>query len=222
MSLGTEHPDLARLRRARLLAVLRAPSEQSALQAISTLVANGVNGIEVTFSTPNAPDVIAAAIAEHGDNAFIGAGTVRTPEQAREAAQAGARFLVSPGTLPEVAEAMIATGRLVMTGALTPSEIMLAEQLGVDVMKVFPGSLGGPNYLAALRGPFPNVPLMPTGGVSPENLAEWFAAGAIAVGAGGDLVPAEALVRGDMAEISNRAGRFLAALEGVTQSETTR
>jgi 2-dehydro-3-deoxyphosphogluconate aldolase/(4S)-4-hydroxy-2-oxoglutarate aldolase len=212
------HSDLTALRAAGVLAVLRAPSPLVALTAIDALVRGGITGIEVTYSTPDAAHVIATAIARHGDRAYVGAGTVTTPSLAGEAADAGARFLVSPGTLSALTAAMRETGATVMTGALTPSEVMTAVELGTDVVKIFPASLGGPSFLSALRGPFPDVPLMPTGGVTPDNLAAWFAAGAIAVGAGGDLVPGAALASGDMAEIERRAMLFSAACAAVRSS----
>lgn len=214
---GTRADLLAPTRAAGVLAVLRAPSPAVALDAIDALVRGGVAGIEVTYSTPDAPSVIATAIDRYGDRAHVGAGTVTTPAQAREAADAGAAFLVSPGTIPEIVEAMRATGTTTMTGALTPTEVMTALGLGVDVVKIFPASLGGPSYLGALRGPFPDATLMPTGGVTPDNLAAWFAAGAIAVGAGGDLVPGNALATGDFAEIERRARLFAAALAAVRE-----
>lgn len=208
---------LADVRRAGVLAVLRAPSPASALDAIDALLRGGITGIEVTYSTPDAAAVIAEAIRRHGDAALVGAGTVTTAAQAREAADAGAAFLVSPGTTAPVVAAMRATGATVMTGALTPSEVMTAVDLGVDVVKLFPASLGGPAFLKALRGPFPDVPLMPTGGVTPDNLGEWFAAGALAAGAGGDLVPAAALASGDLDEIERRARQFATALVAVRE-----
>jgi len=212
---------LQRLRDSAVLAVLRAPSAEIALDASEALIRNGITGIEVTYSTPDAAEVIAELVHRHGDAAYIGAGTVTTAEQAESAASAGARFLVSPGTSVPLGAAMLDTGLVVMTGALTPSEVMQAMSIGVDVVKIFPASLGGPSYLGALRGPFPDVALMPTGGVNPDNVAAWFAAGAIAVGAGGDLVPASALASGEMSEIEVRAKRFVAAVAavrvGVTQ-----
>ncbi|MBC6496471.1 bifunctional 4-hydroxy-2-oxoglutarate aldolase/2-dehydro-3-deoxy-phosphogluconate aldolase [Microbacterium sp. 4-7] len=206
-------PDrLSRARSAGVLAVLRAPSPELALEASEAIIRGGVTGIEVTFSTPDAPAVIRELIARHGDAAYIGAGTVTTAEQAVLAADAGAEFLVSPGTLPALTRAMLETGRVVMTGAMTPTEVMGALELGVDVVKIFPASLGGPSYLGALRGPFPDAPLMPTGGVSPDNLADWFRAGAVAVGAGGDLANGASLAASDWADIEQRSARFAAAL----------
>jgi 2-dehydro-3-deoxyphosphogluconate aldolase/(4S)-4-hydroxy-2-oxoglutarate aldolase len=203
---------LARTRSTGVLAVLRAPSPELALEASEAIIRGGVTGIEVTFSTPDAPAVIRELIARHGDAAHIGAGTVTTVEQATAAADAGAEFLVSPGTLPALTRAMLDTGRVVMTGAMTPTEVMGALELGVDVVKIFPASLGGPSYLGALRGPFPDAPLMPTGGVTPDNLADWFRAGAVAVGAGGDLANGASLAASDWADIEQRSARFAAAL----------
>lgn len=206
---------LARARSAGVLAVLRAPSPESALDTAEALIRGGISGIEVTYSTPDAPAVIRELISRHGADAYVGAGTVTTPAEAAAAAEAGAEFLVSPGTRPDLTRAMVEAGTVVMTGALTPSEIMEARELGVDVVKIFPASLGGPSYLSALRGPFPDAPLMPTGGVTPDNLAEWFAAGAVAVGAGGDLARGASIAAGDWADIEQRAVRFAAALAAV-------
>lgn len=206
-------PDrLDRARATGVLAVLRASSPEVALEASEAIIRGGVTGIEVTFSTPDAPAVIRELISRHGDAAYIGAGTVTTRQQATLAADAGAEFLVSPGTLPALTRAMLDTDRVVMTGAMTPTEVMGALELGVDVVKIFPASLGGPSYLGALRGPFPDAPLMPTGGVSPDNLADWFRAGAVAVGAGGDLANGASLAASDWADIEQRAARFAAAL----------
>lgn len=202
---------LARLVATRVLAVVRAPSADSALRAADALVDGGVTGLEITYSTPDAPAVIRALVARYGDAAYVGAGTVTTARQALEAADAGASFLVSPGTLPELTGAMLGTGAVVLTGALTPTEVMTAVALGVDVVKLFPAALSGPALLRALRGPFPDVPMMPTGGVTPANLGEWLAAGAVAVGAGGDLVSSADLGAGDYAAVTAKARAFAGA-----------
>lgn len=196
------------LRATRVLAVVRAPSPESALRASDALIAGGVTGLEITYSTPDAPSVIRELDARYGDAIYLGAGTVTTADEANRASDAGARFLVSPGTRPELSAAMKATGRVVMTGALTPSEVMAAREYGTDVVKIFPASLGGPGFLKALRGPFPDLPLMPTGGVTPANIEEWFAAGAIAVGAGGDLVSASDLAAERWDEVERKARLF--------------
>ncbi|UNK71230.1 bifunctional 4-hydroxy-2-oxoglutarate aldolase/2-dehydro-3-deoxy-phosphogluconate aldolase [Microbacterium sp. H1-D42] len=206
---------LTRTRDSGVLAVLRAPTPAAALDAAEAIIRGGITGIEVTYSTPDAPAVIRELIARHGAAAHIGAGTVTTPAQALAAAEAGAEFLVSPGTLPDLTRAMLDTDRVVMTGALTPTEVMVALDLGVDVVKIFPASLGGPSFLGALRGPFPDAPLMPTGGVKPDNLADWFAAGAVAVGAGGDLANGTSIAASDWDDLEARAARFTAALAAV-------
>lgn len=205
---------LSTLTETRILAVLRAPSAEAALHAADALVDGGITGLEITYSTPDAVAVIRALDDKYGDRIYLGAGTVTTASQASDAVDAGARFLVSPGTRPELTAAMKATGATVLTGALTPSEIMAAVEYGADVIKIFPASLGGPGYLRSLRGPFPDVRLMPTGGVTPENLGDWIAAGAIAVGAGSDLVSTAALASKDWAAITRRAEEFVAAGPG--------
>lgn len=202
---------LAMVRNTRVLAVLRAPSAESALLAADALVAGGVLGLEITYSTPDAPAVIRELDARYGSRIYLGAGTVMSADDAARAADAGARFLVSPGTHPVVTAAMKATGLVVMTGALTPSEVMAALEYGTDVVKIFPASLGGPAYLGSLRGPFPDVPFMPTGGVTPDNIGDWFVAGAIAVGAGSDLVSSADLAAGRYDEIERKARLFAAA-----------
>jgi 2-dehydro-3-deoxyphosphogluconate aldolase/(4S)-4-hydroxy-2-oxoglutarate aldolase len=174
---------LAALEQLGVIAVLRAPSRDAALFAVDALVAGGVRAIEVTYSTPDVPGVLAALAERHGDGVTLGAGTLRRPEQATEAVAAGAGFLVAPGLDDALVAAMRATGATTLAGALSPTEVLRAVALGVDAVKVFPGSLGGPAYLRALRAPFPDVPFMPTGGVSAGNVGEWLAAGAFAVGA---------------------------------------
>ena len=185
----TREDTLTRVRELGLVAVVRGPSSESALEVVEALIDGGVLGIEVTFTIPDAESMIAELGRRHGDRIVLGAGTITSPEQAESAAGSGATYLVSPGTDREVVGVMRETGLPVMTGALTPTEVMLADGLGVDAVKLFPGSLGGPDYLKALRGPFPDVPILPTGGVSRDNVRDWFAAGAFAVGVGGALVP---------------------------------
>ncbi|GAA1434342.1 bifunctional 4-hydroxy-2-oxoglutarate aldolase/2-dehydro-3-deoxy-phosphogluconate aldolase [Microlunatus lacustris] len=199
---------LAALKAATVVAVLRAPSAEAGILATDALVAGGVTGIEITYSTPDAAAVIREIRRRHEDAVHLGAGTVLQPRQAHEAVDAGAEFLVSPGTDPELAGAMLGTGVTVLSGALTPSEVMTAVRLGVHVVKLFPASLGGPAYLKALRGPFPQVDFVPTGGVNADNLAQWLAAGAVAVGAGGELCPAAAMASGDWDTITATAQTF--------------
>lgn len=201
---------LERLRATRVVAVIRAPGADGAIEAVDALVRGGVTGIEITYSTPDVPRVLAAVRERHGDGVLLGAGTIRTPDEAREAHAAGAEFLVCPGLDDEVVGAMLGTGATTMGGALTPTEVMRAAKLGVHVVKVFPASLGGPAYVKSLRGPFPDVPFMPTGGVSAGNIADWFAAGVIAVGAGSELCGAGDIADGRFDAIEQRAREFSA------------
>jgi 2-dehydro-3-deoxyphosphogluconate aldolase/(4S)-4-hydroxy-2-oxoglutarate aldolase len=136
-------------------------------------------------------------------------GTLTRPEQAESAMKTGAHFLVSPVCDPALVKAMVATGLLTMAGALTPTEVFQAYSLGSDVVKVFPGSLGGPAYIKALKGPFPFIPMMPTGGVSAGNVAEWYKAGVVAVGAGSELCAADLAKSGRFDEITQRAAEFV-------------
>ena len=208
----TEVPSVLHgLERAGVLAVLRAPSAALAVQAVDALVAGGVRGIEITYSTPDAARAIAESARRHGDQIYLGAGTVLTPAQADEAVEAGAAFLVSPGTDEPLVAAMRATGVAVFTGALTPSEVMAALRLGVDAVKIFPASLGGPTYLKSLRGPFPDVAFMPTGGVNAGNIKDWLAAGAVAVGAGSELCSPAAMAAGRWDQVEAAAREFSAA-----------
>jgi len=180
---------LNRIRENGLLAVIRGPSPDLTLKMVDALVAGGVLGIEITFSTPNAPEVVRSLVSHYGDQIVLGMGTLTEIEHVAQASQAGANYLVSSHCEKELAQAMVSTGLGVMIGALTPTEVLQAPRYGSDVVKIFPGSLGGPSYIKALRGPFPNIPLMPTGGVGLENIADWFAAGVFAVGAGSNLCP---------------------------------
>lgn len=192
--------------------MIRAPSADAAIRAADAIVEGGIRGIEITYSTPDVPRVLTTLRGRYGAEVIVGAGTVTTAEQARLAAESGAEFLVAPGFSARVAGAMVATGLTTMIGALTPTEVMLATEHEADVVKVFPASLGGPRYLGALRGPFPDVPLMPTGGVTVDNLHEWFAAGALAVGVGGELVSRQDFTESRYDEVTRRAVEFAEAL----------
>ncbi|MEE9599587.1 MAG: bifunctional 4-hydroxy-2-oxoglutarate aldolase/2-dehydro-3-deoxy-phosphogluconate aldolase [Anaerolineales bacterium] len=204
---------LQKIKNLGLLAVIRGPSLDLTIKMVGALVDGGVTGIEITFTTPNALEVVKSLNQEFGANIILGMGTLTKPEQAEAAKNAGAIFLVSPHTELNLAKAMIETGLPVMMGALTPSEVMKAWTLGSDVVKLFPGSLGGPAYMKSLKGPFPNIPLMPTGGVSDTNLKEWFDAGAFAVGAGSNLCPKSLALSGEFSKITEIATNYMAAIQ---------
>ncbi len=208
-----DHADtLSRLSRAGVVAVLRAPSAKGAVRAAEALVAGGVTGIEITYSTPKAEAVIATLARDKAPEVVLGAGTVMTAEQAEAAVGAGAEFVVTPGTTAPLARAVLDTGSTAIFGAFTPSEVLAVMELGSHAVKIFPASVGGPGYLRALRGPMPDLKLMPTGGVNAGNVADWFAAGAFSVGAGGELCSAQLIADEEWGEIGRRAGKFAAAV----------
>jgi len=192
-----------------LLAVIRGPSAELTVKMVEALVAGGVLGIEITYSTPNAEDVVRTLSKMLGNGIVLGMGTLTKPEQALSAREAGANFIVSPVCESNLVKSMVESGLLTMAGALTPTEVLHAYNLGADVIKIFPGSLGGPAYVKALKGPFPYIPMMPTGGVSANNVAEWFSTGVVAVGAGSELCPPQLAKEGKFDEITKRAAEFV-------------
>jgi len=204
---------LAKIREIGLIAVLRGPSPELTLKMVDALAAGGVLGIEITYTTPNAPEVVKSLSSKYGDQIMLGMGTLTQSEHAQQALDAGASFIVSPHGEAELAKAMVDTKLAVIIGALSPSEIVQARKWGADIVKVFPGSLGGSAYLKALRGPYPNIPIIPTGGVSIDNVADWFEAGAFAVGAGSTLCPSGFATEGRFDDITERARAFVMEVE---------
>lgn len=200
---------LEKIKELGLVAVIRGPSPELTVKMVKALVAGGVFGIEITYSTPNAEDVVRTLSKNFGSRIVLGMGTLTKPEQVLSAIAAGACFLVSPVCEGNLVKGLVASGLLTMAGALTPTEVLQAYNLGVDVVKIFPGSLGGPAYIKALKGPFPYIPMMPTGGVNAGNVAEWFSTGVVAVGAGSELCPPQLAKDGKFDEITKRASEFV-------------
>jgi 2-dehydro-3-deoxyphosphogluconate aldolase/(4S)-4-hydroxy-2-oxoglutarate aldolase len=200
---------LEKVKELGLLAVIRGPSAELTVKMVEALIAGGVLGIEITYSTPNAEQVVRTLSKMFGSHIVLGMGTLTKPEQTLSAKEAGANYLVSPVCEPGLVKSMVDSGLLTMAGALTPTEVLQAYNLGSDVVKIFPGSLGGPAYVKALKGPFPYIPMMPTGGVSANNVAEWFATGVVAVGAGSELCPPQLAKEGKFDEITRRAAEFI-------------
>ena len=193
---------LKRIGEIGIVPVVRASSSQHALDAVEAIEAGGIPIVEITMTVPNAVATIREVVERCGDRILVGAGTVCNAAQARECLDAGAQFLVSPGLSVAVLEVARTLGVLAIPGALTPTEIMAAAEAGAKAIKIFPcGSVGGAKYIKALRGPFPDLLFIPTGGVSPANAPEFFAAGAFAIGMGSDLVDAVALREGRKHEV---------------------
>ncbi|MFI6263694.1 bifunctional 4-hydroxy-2-oxoglutarate aldolase/2-dehydro-3-deoxy-phosphogluconate aldolase [Micromonospora sp. NPDC051006] len=198
------------LRTHRLLAIVRGPDPDAALAAVLTLAESGVALIEVSLTGADALGTIRRARAALGPEFHLGAGTVLTVDDARAAADAGATFLVTPAIADSLDEAP-RLGLPVLAGALTPSEVVRARAAGAAAVKLFPASFGGPDYLAALRDPFPDTPLVPVGGVDAEGARRYLERGAIAVGVGSPLL-GDAVRGGDAAALRQRAAAFLAAV----------
>ncbi|MFI6157099.1 bifunctional 4-hydroxy-2-oxoglutarate aldolase/2-dehydro-3-deoxy-phosphogluconate aldolase [Kitasatospora sp. NPDC051170] len=196
------------LREDPVIAVVRAPRIPDAAALCAALAEGGIGITEFTYTTRDVTDHLKRA---SGAGWKVGVGTVLTAEQAERGIAAGASFLVTPGCRPEVAQAARAAGVPVVLGALTPTEVAQAVDLGAAAVKIFPARAFGPGYFKDLRGPYPGVPLVASGGVSAANAAEFLAQGALAVCAGTEVVPPEAVAAGDWAEITRRARAFTEA-----------
>ena len=198
---------LALLRERRLVAIVRGRDAEAAFETVMTLALEGVSLIEVSLTTDKALGVISRARAELGAEAVLGAGTVLTVGDARDVYAAGADFIVTPGMADSVREAR-ALGMPTLVGALTPSEVIAARTAGADAIKIFPASaVGGPNYLRALRDPFPDVPFVPVGGVDEEAARRYLELGAVGVGVGSPLI-GDAAHGGDLDALRTRIRAF--------------
>ena len=206
-----------------IVPVVRAATAEDATRAVEAICAGGIPILEITMTVPNAISVIGHVAREHGRTALIGAGTVTTGEQAEQCIRAGAEFLVSPGLSIQVLAVARACAKLAIPGALTPTELMHAQENGARLIKIFPcGNVGGPKYLQSLKGPFPNTALIPTGGVNVSNAADYIAAGAFALGVGGDLVNAAALRDGNLAKITQAARELVQAVHAARELQKSR
>jgi len=201
--------DLSRVLASGIVAVIRADSGEKLTEVAEALFAGGVDVMEVTFTVPGAVRVLENVSDKMGDRVLLGAGTVLDTETARAALLAGAQFIVSPSTNVEVIRLCQRYDKLVMPGALTPTEVVTAWEAGADIVKIFPSDIIGPSYLKALHGPLPQVRLLPTGGVNLETAADFLRAGACALGVGGSLVESRAVAKGDMARIETLARQFV-------------
>ncbi|MEU7160614.1 bifunctional 4-hydroxy-2-oxoglutarate aldolase/2-dehydro-3-deoxy-phosphogluconate aldolase [Streptomyces chrestomyceticus] len=200
------------LRTARLVAIIRGTDADASFRTVMTLAEAGVSLIEVSLTGRDALHVIRRARAELGTDAWLGAGTVLTADDTRRAAEAGANLTVTPG-LGAGLDTSVRLGLPVLAGVLTPSEVIAANAAGATALKLFPASVGGPDYLKALRAPFPDAPFVPVGGVDAAAARAYLAAGAVAVGVGSPLV-GDAADGGDLAALRTRAADFLSVCGG--------
>jgi len=194
---------LKRIENTGIVAVVRAESEEKAINISYACIEGGIDSVEITFTVPQAQNVIEALVNEFGDKLLVGAGTVLDSETARVAILSGAKFIVGPSFDIETAKLCNRYQIPYMPGCMTPTEMIKAMEAGVDIIKVFPGSAFGPSYIKDIKGPLPQANLMPTGGVSLDNVEQWIKNGCIAVGVGG------ALTKGSKDDITKMAKEFV-------------
>jgi 2-dehydro-3-deoxyphosphogluconate aldolase/(4S)-4-hydroxy-2-oxoglutarate aldolase len=201
---------LKRVLECGIVAVVRAESGEQLAEVVEALADGGVTAAEITFTVPDATEVIRVVRKRLGDRVVLGAGTVLDPETARAALLAGAEFLVSPTVNTEVIRLCRRYDKAIMPGAFTPTEVLTAWEAGADVVKIFPAEVGGPSYLKALRGPLPQVRVMPTGGVDLDTAESFLRAGACCLGVGSSLVEPAAVRAGDFGRIRALAEQYVA------------
>src|SRR5207302_3506537 len=198
-----------------LVAVVRSQDSAQLVEVVRALADGGVTVVEITMSVPNALDVLKQVRQALQDRVLLGAGTVLDTETARAVLLAGAEYIVSPTLNLEVIRLCRRYSKLVMPGAFTPTEILTAHEAGADIVKIFPADVVGPAYFKALRGPLPQIRLMPTGGVDLTTAAAFLKAGACCLGVGGQLVDPKAVAAGDFGRIRELARQYVAIVEQV-------
>jgi 2-dehydro-3-deoxyphosphogluconate aldolase/(4S)-4-hydroxy-2-oxoglutarate aldolase len=201
-----------------IVAVVRSPDSRQLVEVARALADGGVTVVEITLSVPDALDVVRQVRQALGDRLLLGAGTVLDPETARAALLAGAEYIVSPTVNRDVIRLCQRYDKLVMPGAFTPTEVLTAWEAGADIVKVFPAEVVGPAFFKALRGPLPQVRLMPTGGVDLTTAAAFLKAGACCLGVGGQLVEPRAVAAGDFDRIRDLARQYVAIVRQVRQA----
>lgn len=201
--------DLRRVLECRLVAIIRFDDPVPLVEVVSAIADGGITVIEVTFTVPDASEVLRAAKMRLGSRILLGAGSVLDPETARAALLAGAEFVVAPNLNPEVIRLCHRYDRLVIPGAFTPTEVIAAWEAGADMVKIFPADVLGPKFLRALRGPLPQVKLMPTGGIDLNNAKDYLRAGAACLGVGSQLVDPELVRNRDFEALTQLARRYV-------------
>ena len=206
-----------RIEEVGIVPVIRAHSHDEARFAAEAIQHAGISIVEITMTVPGAIDVISELV-RTSPELLVGAGTVLNVGSARRCLDAGAQFLVSPGLKLETVEFAVKENVLMMAGALTPTEIMAASEAGADFVKIFPcANVGGASYIRALRGPFPDVPFVPTGGVNLETAADFLRAGAAALGVGGELILKDALKSRDRHKLHETAAKYVAIVKAARE-----
>lgn len=193
-----------------IVPIVRTNSAESAIRAVEAIYAGGIRAAEITMTVPGAIKALEKVADKFGDQLVLGAGTVLDPETARACLLAGAEFLVTPSLKVATIEMARRYSKAICPGALTPTEVLTAWEAGADMVKVFPcGNVGGPKYIKALKGPFPQIDMVPTGGVNLETAGEFLKAGACAVAVGGELVDAKTIAEGRYEVFEQRARQYV-------------
>ena len=196
-----------------IVPIVRTSSAETAVQAVEAIYAGGIRAAEITMTVPGAIHALEKVADRFGGKIVLGAGTVLDPETARACMLAGAEFFVTPSLRLSTIEMAKRYSKVICPGALTPTEVLTAWEAGADVVKIFPcGNVGGPKYIKALKGPFPQIEMIPTGGVNLETTGDFLKAGACAVAVGSELVDAKTVKEGRFDIIENRARQYLAAI----------
>lgn len=209
----SKHTSIQKLIESGVIAILRSPTGAKLGDVTKALVTGGITSVEVTMTTPGALAIIRDVKRALGDAVCMGAGSVIDAETARSVLLAGAEYLVTPTVRPDVIRVANRYGVPVITGAMTPTEALTAHELGSDFIKLFPAENLGPSFIKSLLGPLPMLQCIPTGGVTPENVGAYFKAGAVAVGAGSQLVSPDILENGDWSKLTKQAAKYVAAVK---------
>jgi 2-dehydro-3-deoxyphosphogluconate aldolase/(4S)-4-hydroxy-2-oxoglutarate aldolase len=209
----SKETDLRRVLDCGIVAVVRSPDSGQLVEVCRALADGGVTVVEITMTVPGALDVVREVRQSLGDRVLLGAGTILDPETARAALLAGAEYLVAPTVNPDVIRLCQRYDKLVMPGAFTPTEILTAWEAGADIIKVFPAEVVGPAFFKALRGPLPQVRLMPTGGVDLTTAADFLKAGACCLGVGGQLIEPKAVAERNFERIRELARQYVAVVK---------
>ncbi len=196
-----------------IIGIIRGAETDSVQDAVRAALAGGMRTLEITLNHPKALDQIALINEKYSSEIELGVGTVLDVDSAEKAVAAGAQFIVTPALLPAVIQYCKDNRVPVFPGAMTPTEVLAAHRAGADMVKVFPASSLGPGYIKSLKGPFPDVKLMPTGGVTVESVQQYFQSGASALGIGSELFKKDWLLNGDWKSVENRAGEYVRALK---------
>lgn len=205
----------------KIVAILRGLPEGKLIPVVKALVAGGVRAIELTMDTPGALPMISRLAEEDIDGLYIGAGTVLNPAMVREACAAGAQFIITPMLDLVTVEEAVKLDRPIIPGVMTPTEIFAAGQAGAAAVKLFPASILGPRFVREVRTPLPSPPMIPTGGIHPENAARYVQSGAFALGVGSWFLPSEALDAGNFDMVTERARKLIHSVMQVAEGGTS-